>query len=454
MDVQKVYHQALLKDELVYEVGIRDEIPEDTVAKLRKQLHSISRDFSPGDVLDEESDPDTEFPVITEKTEELQSRVDEYEKSRDRYSLTRARALYVHLHHRLRRLVCKVDIDSERKQVLLSVLNVYFATLSKYNNGQEDNPSSDIPLVQVEQTSQNTSCLNIQKWNIKFNGQSSPHSFLESVQERAEAFSVSDSTLFKSAFCLFSDQGLVWYRGVKEQVHSWKELSDLLLVEFAPTDFDYRLLGEIRARTQGLDEPTHIYFAVMSSMFSRLKQKLSDQDKLEILLHNIRPSFNEHLALHDINTVSELKDKCRKIESARKMTNDFSEPPKQLNCCPEYVCKGRQVQKPVVAPIFVQKPNENQHANTSNQNQKKTGNQSQGYKNRVNSGKMNSRFGEQNGKQNNVDKNIKLFCHKCKVDTHATKQCKDKRIMCFTCGEIGFFTRACPKCKQNGQSKN
>ncbi|WP_337235965.1 hypothetical protein, partial [Vibrio cholerae] len=61
-------------------------------------------------------------------------------------------------------------------------------------------------------------------------------------------------------------------------------------------DHDYRLLGEIRSRTQGADEPVHIYFSIMSCMFARLNNPLSEEAKLEILLHNIRPHFSQQLA--------------------------------------------------------------------------------------------------------------------------------------------------------------
>lgn len=419
MDIKQINYHALLRDELIYEVAIRAETPADSVAKLKRQLQSRLKEFGPEDIIDDDSKAAVELPIIAEKLKELQTKIDNYKSTRAQYLLTRAKGLYCHLHFRLERVNCKEVADQEIQIAMRSKLDKSFATLNslvlakKQEESQHCSSCSGTSADRGEDKPQNG---NILKWNIKFNGTSSPHSFIEAVNERATAFGVSDAVLLKSAFLLFSDQGLVWYRGIKDQVSTWTELSDLLIEEFAPSDLDYRLLGEIRSRTQGQDEPTHIYFAVMNAMFARLKVQLSESDKLDILKHNIRPSFYGHLALQNITSLSELKEKCRMIESARKMSSEFTEPPKHSNCCPEYVYKGKQAsQKMPAAPVTKTQP-----------------------------------IKKEQPKQGSDQK---IFCNRCKVDTHSTKQCRDKVIKCFNCGELGYFTRSCVKCKQN-KNKN
>lgn len=431
MDLTKVYYYSLNRDELVYEVNIREVTPEDTTVKLRKQLKLLCNDFSPEDIIFEEAVPSAEFKIISQKLKELQSKLDTHQKSRDRNLLTRAKALYCHLYFRLERIQCTDPADLDIKSLQRNQLQNCFSILSEFLSasiqqdvlgavGKAENPSGGDPgaTVRVECSADR----NLTKWNLKFDGRSNPRSFLESVTELATAYNVCDATLFKSAFCLFSDQGMLWYRGVKDQVSSWKELCDLLLEEFDPVDYDYRLLGEIRSRTQGFEEPTHIYFAIMNCMFSRLKSPLNEVEKLDILLHNIRPTFTEHLALCDIKTISELKEKCRKIESARQKSTFFEEPPKQSAFNPEFTYKGKS--NKTVISVVSQSP-------------------------------------KPQGKQKFYNKqleneNKKVFCHRCKVDTHSIKKCPatDKVIKCFKCGELGYTIRSCPKCKTDNNTKN
>ncbi|XP_063826599.1 uncharacterized protein LOC135076076 [Ostrinia nubilalis] len=415
MDTKTVYYHSLLRDELIYEITVRSESPEDTVPKMKKQLKSLCSEFSPEEIIDEELKPSVELPNISGKLKELQSHLDNFKKTKERYQLTRSKALYCHLLHRLDRLAaCKESVDAAIHASLKQKLNMCLSVLEGFVTNKSDGESSSNlqsddcrETVVVDQSSK----VNILNWNIKFSVDSSVHSFLELVNERATAFGVSDSVLFKSAFCFFHDQTLLWYRGVKDQVSSWKELSELLVEEFAPADYDYRLIGEIRSRTQGQDEPTHIYFAIMNGMFSRLKRPFSEQDKIEILLHNIRPIYAELLALHDFDTVADLKDKCRKIEVRRQQTSTFNEPSKQPCMNPEYTYKGKSP-KPVTA---VTQPPFSDSKPTSNK---------------------------------------KLLCLKCKANTHSTKYCTDKRLLCFKCGEVGYTTKNCAKCKSATNSKN
>ncbi|KAL4707203.1 hypothetical protein ACJJTC_016579 [Scirpophaga incertulas] len=142
MDTRKVYYHSLLRDELVYEVNIRAETPEDTVDKLRKQLKKICTDFSPDEIMDEELKPSVELPIITEKVKELQNILENFRRSRERHQLTRAKALYCHLTHRLDRLMCQEAVDLEIKSSLRQKLNSCYATLETVTTKKQDGESS------------------------------------------------------------------------------------------------------------------------------------------------------------------------------------------------------------------------------------------------------------------------------------------------------------------------
>ncbi|CAB3250093.1 unnamed protein product [Arctia plantaginis] len=57
------------------------------------------------------------------------------------------------------------------------------------------------------------------------------------------------------------------------------------------------------------------------------------EERLDIVLFNIRPFYTSQLALHPIDTWSELKQKCRLLESAKLRSDLFTEPPKNNSSC-------------------------------------------------------------------------------------------------------------------------
>lgn len=93
-------------------------------------------------------------------------------------------------------------------------------------------------------------------------------------------------------------------------------LVTILKKDFDQADFDYRLLSAIRGRTQGEQENITVYLSIMAGLFSRLSKILSNDDKLEILLHNIRPCHASTLAsVTEISDIDTLRCLCRNYEN-------------------------------------------------------------------------------------------------------------------------------------------
>lgn len=422
MDLEILVH-SLLKDELTYEVTIRSETPTSTVPLLRKQLKQLL-DECPSEVITEtEFESSSELKIIADKIKELKAKLSE--KSLTAHCLSRCRGLVRHLHHRLMRVVSddpalltqKAE-SSSAIEFLLTVSEKFFLSTRAQQPDQCDTQIEPTPVVAVAECSGDR---NVAKWNLRFNGTTDPRSFLERVDELQVSYGISDSKLFNSAAQLFSEQGLLWYRGIKSQVESWAQLKSLLLEEFNPVDYEYRLMGEIRSRTQGMDEPTHIYFSVMACLFNRLKSPLPEEKQLEILLHNIRPYFSQQLALLDITTVSDLKTKCRKLESARQRSDFFVEPTKSNFLSQEFCYKGKAKQVNYVAI-----PNISRQPTTSQQ----------------------TKFSPQTSANQRV-------CYKCGKGNHNFRLCKvtPQNVKCFKCGKVGFIVTSCPNCNKGTSFK-
>lgn len=67
-----IQYHLLRRDELKYEVQIRDVKPADTLAELRVQLKDLSRDLPSDEICDTELDPSSELKEIGRRVEEIE----------------------------------------------------------------------------------------------------------------------------------------------------------------------------------------------------------------------------------------------------------------------------------------------------------------------------------------------------------------------------------------------
>ncbi|EFA13506.2 hypothetical protein TcasGA2_TC002101 [Tribolium castaneum] len=169
----------------------------------------------------------------------------------------------------------------------------------------------------------------VYKWGISFSGEPTDNliSFLENVEELSIARRVSPQELFLSGIDLFKGRALIWFRSVRGQYNDWHSLITALKEEFLPLDYDDLLWQEIKTRLQHKDEPIAIYIATMQTLFKRLSEEPREKTKLYYLRKLIRPEFITALALHDISSVKELQELCKKVEKSLA----FCQPPAKTN---------------------------------------------------------------------------------------------------------------------------
>lgn len=248
--------------------------------------------------------------------------------------------------------------------------------------------------------------VNINALNHKYNGTTCILSYLERLDELIISRSLTYNKVFRSAAELFTDVALVWYRSIRDSVSSWEELKQELLDEFLPPDFDYHLLEELKARTQGINESFSIYFSVMLNFFNRLRTPLSEEEKLRILRRNIRPAFSDRLALFPITSLQDFKNKCKELERQNIRSQYFVEPPK--------------VTKQTLAADLAYKSG---HAGTH----------------QVAATALTTQPASA------------AFCLRCRVKGHNLKTCTaPPHLVCFRCGLKGYITKNCPNCNKMG----
>lgn len=171
----------------------------------------------------------------------------------------------------------------------------------------------------------------VARWNLKFDGTSGLNEFLIQVEEKAMSRGLSDDSLFAQATDLFSGDALLWYRMKRRTLRSWLDVVRELKASFLPSDYDNKLWGEIRARTQAPSERVEIYIAIMENLFARLAVCPDESQRVSIIRSNLKPYILERLIAFSISTIDELIRTCRGIEEVQVAISAYREPPQRCN---------------------------------------------------------------------------------------------------------------------------
>lgn len=463
----------LNKHELNYEVLIRGEEPAPTVLGLRKQINKLTPIIPTSDIYQSGIEPDTDISGASASLNELVVRLKSLEEKYDPNLFERTRALACHVHHRIKRIdsaetshIDKVKSLSKHLTTLFNKIN----NIAKSGNinvntdptgdvGQSSSSVFDLPVISVNCDRSHIS--ELQK--IKFDGKSCVHAFVQRVNEFSTARNIPYSKLLTYAAEVFTGDALHWYRSIQSTVTTWDELVALLIEDFSLFDYDYRLLSEIRNRTQGDSENITIYFAKMSELFSRLTRNISEQDKLEILMHNIRPCYSGVLASNSssINSIENLKMLCRNYERIQSLTSQFKEPPRVSadTLAPDLAFS--RFSEPSTSRCNVNNHFKYSVGKYPNYNNSKQTNNSTYNKNNYQS--SNSSFYNKMPKYNSIVASInasssntkQVYCPRCRNYDHSLSECKADRFpICFKCGTKNVKHPDCPNCHPKSNSKN
>lgn len=443
METYPIKFFVLNKNELTYEVLIRGEEPASTVLELRKQINKLTPIIPTSDICESGIEPDVDISGANVSLIELTSRVKSLEDKFDTNLFERTRALCNHLYHRIKRIDCS---DSKHAEKVKSLSKNLTTSMNKINSlNKSANPTCE-PVVSVQTSVDavpNVSMFcdrshigDLQK--IRYNGKTCVHAFVQRINEYSTARNIPSNKLLMYATEIFTGDALHWYRSVKDSVTTWDELIVLLIDDFSQFDYDYRLLTEIRNRTQGDTENITIYFAKMTELFSRLTKKISEQEKLDILIHNIRPCYASVLAskTSSINTMESLKTLCRNFEKIQSLTSQFREPPR--------------VTSDTLAPdLSFCKSSEQSTNKTNYYNKHRYNNNPKYFTNKP------THKSDVAAISTSDSKTKQIYCPRCRSTEHSLNKCKaDRFLICFKCGTKDVKYPNCPKCQPKSKAKN
>lgn len=497
---KQIRYNYLNKPELEYEVAIRHETPADNVVSLKEQIVRLSSikpaeviSSSPLAPSEDLCQASTTLNYIKEKCSLLES-------SGDVTLSKKIESFLNHLHYRLDRInissddsltipykTLRTDFYSLKKRfettldpdlephltpdveilqepenlpsvsqpsspkIVPPVLPTTIPTCSSYvqptyleaenNDSNVSIPQSLFRSIVDSLTKQpHSTSPNITKdlKNFTFHGKSCPRSFLQKLEEFCISRNIPEDDLVKYAFEIFKGDALHWFRFQSNYNTSltWSEIKNLLIRDFGVRNYDFKLYEAIRNRTQGEDESIIIYVSIMSGMFSRLTKKISEAEKLEILLNNIRPCYSMTLLHTKITTIHSLISVCQAYEDCITKSRSFREPSTNIDPC---------------AQEFAYKPSTSKSSNSSYTpkfNVQNTREQRFKTNNTQYHPQSTNVISKSNFTQNkDFSEN---FCLRCRIKGHTLDSCREPRyLVCFKCGLKDVKISNCPNCNSN-----
>lgn len=105
--------------------------------------------------------------------------------------------------------------------------------------------------------------------------------------------------MLNTSYDIFTGNDLHWFRYIN-MISSWDELVLKIKSYFDSDDYEYKLISEIRERTQGESENIMVYLSIINGLFSRLNKLPSEKEKFDNISHNIKPCYAEVLAISNV----------------------------------------------------------------------------------------------------------------------------------------------------------
>lgn len=425
--------RRLLQDELCYELKIRG-IATGTVDEMRHSLAMAVRLEKSGGSIRYPTYPfsvQEDIDAVGKKLSDLAPLVDDFSGEASSSAFSKLQSRLSHVLNRIDHIEADGPEAKKRSELLAKTLSLLdlLERKSGHSNRTDIPPqlaALDLPSVTttpqpirrssgINDTSLHSNFKQILpiKWNLKFSGDKksiSLNSFLERVEELRIARHVSKDILLESGIDLFEGRAYQFYLAYRKEVGTWDDLVALLREEYLSPSYNEKFLQEITKRTQGPDESIGIYLAVMAGYFNRMTCPVSEEVKMKIILRNIAPFYQNHLALVDVKSLSHLRELCRRLEVRKESVENFVTPSRR-NCCLE----------PDLAYIEVE--------------------------NSVDSIASTSRTDNALGKSGTSN----IVCYRCGNPGHRAIGCTSVQgKFCYRCKKEGYTVRNCPTCVRKG----
>ncbi|XP_062715241.1 uncharacterized protein LOC134291483 [Aedes albopictus] len=160
-------------------------------------------------------------------------------------------------------------------------------------------------------------CNIIEKWP-KFSGDSNPVpvvDFLRQLEILSRSYQITNRELRMHAHLLFKDDAYVWFTAYDSKMDTWETLLTYLKMRYDNPNRDRYIKEEMRNRKQRPNELFSAYLTDLEAMSQRMIRKMSDEEKFDIIVENMKLSYKRRLALEPVYSIEHLAQLCYKFDA-------------------------------------------------------------------------------------------------------------------------------------------
>lgn len=248
-------------------------------------------------------------------------------------------------------------------------------------------------------------------------------SFLRTIDMLCRSYEVDKEELKPHAHLLFTGDAYTWYMTYVDRFTNWDTLLYYLTIRYDNPNRDRYIKEEMRNRKQKPNELFSAFLTEIEALSQRLINPMSEIEKFDIVVENMKISYKRRLALEDIRSIEDLAQKCYRFDALE--SNLFSPKSRGTNAEVHVLCAEDE-------------DYEDEYINAI---------QSKG-------GRRNPKQTENKyvGEQNSEEVVGGIVCWNCRGNDHIWKFCpEEKRIFCHICGYVGKTAFNCPN---NHQTNN
>ena len=152
-------------------------------------------------------------------------------------------------------------------------------------------------------------CNLLQKWQVSFSGgyKGDVEEFIERIKECQQSLSVTDGEILRLIPSILSGAARFWARPLSQNWNSITDFFAALRLQYGVPDFQARLEEEIRARTQGPEEPISSFISNMRLLLDKVVPRMTLEAQLEKTYRNLHPSLYRFIFREQFKTFEELQ---------------------------------------------------------------------------------------------------------------------------------------------------
>ncbi|KAM8704707.1 hypothetical protein ACLKA7_009206 [Drosophila subpalustris] len=155
----------------------------------------------------------------------------------------------------------------------------------------------------------------VRKWGMRFDGQTDPLEFLETLQERAITYDIDIDRMPRVMSEILVDKAARWFLGSGLRDRSWSDFRDGFVKFFLPPDYLERLEEEIRSRRQCNGEGFKDFLIDIKVLMHHAGYSAAQE--LHRVYENAAPDYKLYVRRQDFSTLSQLTRMAAEYESIR-----------------------------------------------------------------------------------------------------------------------------------------